>query len=121
MTDLIARIADRVPEDSRPLLTRLLEDPLRAPADLIAEIEAYAGFVAVHAQTHPTVDATVVARLAERCRALVEATRAGPTDAQRLVQAACLYLVAIEGDLDDRDGFSDDEAVIAAVEAATAR
>lgn len=121
MTDLIARIADRVPEDSRPLLTRLLEDPLMAAADLLAELDAYAGFVTAFAQTHPTVDAAVVARLADRCRTLVEATRAGPTDAQRLVQAACLYLVAIEGDLDGSDGFTDDAAVIAAVEAAIAR
>lgn len=121
MHDLLTQIVDAVPLSSRELLSRLLQDSLRDPADLLAEIDAYVGFVQAFAETHPKVDAAGAGRLAERCRALIAATPAGPTDHQRLVQAACLYLVAIEGDLDEADGFADDEAVIAAVEAAIAR
>jgi hypothetical protein len=114
------RIAHQIPDESRELVARLLSDRLRPLDELAAEVEAYVGFVREFATRQPgaSVDAGAAERLAERCMALLGQVRGGPDDDRRLVQAACLYLVAIEGDLDAGDGFADDEAVIAAVEAA---
>jgi hypothetical protein len=116
---LLDRIAADVPAESVPLLTRLLGDPLRPEAELVAEIEAYLGFVRSYAETYPEIDVGRIDWLADRCRKLVEATRGASEDDRRLAQVACLYFVAIEGDLDQGDGFADDEAVIRAVESAT--
>src|SRR5262245_2985162 len=105
MSDPLSRIASRVPEHSHALLARLLADPLRAAAEIEAELEAYLGFVQSFAATQPGVDAAHASRLTQRCRELLARTRGGPDEDRLLVQAACLYLVAIEGDLDGGDGF----------------
>src|SRR5690349_20090885 len=112
MSDPLSRIAASVPAPSHALLSRLLADPLRPAGELLAELDAYLGFVQSYAAGHAAVDAVWAARLTERCRALIARTSGHSDDDRLLVQAARLYLVAIEGDLDDGDGFHDDEAVI---------
>ncbi|MEZ4241433.1 MAG: hypothetical protein R3F59_35840 [Myxococcota bacterium] len=102
--------------DSRPLVARLFADPLRPLPELVSEVQSYAGFVRAFARVHPGIDADRAERLAARCVALTE--RVSGEAQHRLVQTACLYLVAIEGDLDEGEGFEDDEAVVEAVEAA---
>jgi hypothetical protein len=120
MSNPADRILHQLPEASRAVVARLLSDPLRPLDELVDEVEAYVGFVRDYAskQSGSSIDADAAEKLADRCRALVGKARSGSDDDRRLVQAACLYLVAIEGDLDEGDGFSDDEAVIAAVELA---
>lgn len=118
MSTPLPRIAARIPRESQSILERLLSDPLRAPEELSGELAAYVGSVQRFARLHGGIDPNIVVHLARRCDQLIEHARGRPESDRRLVQAACLYLVAIEGDLDAGGGFDDDEAVIRAVELA---
>ena len=116
MSELLDRLIVNVPAECHPILARLLDDDLRPPEELLQELEAYVGFVRTYSGAHPAVDAVSAEALAQRCRDLIDRARGRSANDRRLVQAACLYLVAIEGDLDTVDGFDDDAAVIRAVE-----
>jgi hypothetical protein len=110
----------KVPVESRPLVARLLDEPLLPSVVLRGEVDAYLNLYHDAQRGNESLDPEHAEALAARCRRLLD--RVGPDAPEahrRLVQVAVRYFV-IEADADDDmgiGGLDDDEVVVTAVEA----
>jgi hypothetical protein len=116
--DLIGLVTAEV----RPIVRRLLAEPLAPVAKLRDDVEAHLEFLTREQSRNEFLDLEQARSIAARCLVLLDrlsaAGIAAPKPVRRLVQIAARYFV-IEDDADDDlsfDGLSDDESVITAVE-----
>lgn len=117
--DLLGKVATEV----RPIVRRLLTEPLVPIAKLRDDVEEHLGFLAREQHRNEFLDLARAEDIARRCLALLEhAAETGiaePAGERLLIQVAARYF-AISDDADDDlalDGLADDDSVITAVEA----
>jgi hypothetical protein len=117
--DLIELVGTEV----RPIVRRLLAEPLVPVAKLRDDVEAHLESLTRDGGRQEALDLEEAQSIAARCLALLDrltaAGIAAPKPMRRLVQVAARYFVFEDDAADDDlafDGLSDDESVIVAVE-----
>ncbi|MEZ4236266.1 MAG: hypothetical protein R3F59_08920 [Myxococcota bacterium] len=105
--------------DTRAVVSRLLEEPLREPAELRRLLDE-AEEVLRHelSRQMAVADGALAERLVTRCRALLDRWEVASPRERKLVQVAVRYFVMEDdgaADLDSAFGFDDDAEVIDAV------
>lgn len=108
-----------IPHESQALFDRLHDAPLASPAELRAELRAYADRLGSAATENDLLDTALVEAITRSCEGLLDMLEPDAGEAtHRLVQAAVRYFVIEEDVEPDRDslwGLDDDAVVCGAV------
>jgi len=118
--DVTERVLELLDEELGAFVSELLEEPLKEPHELRAEVVGHTAKLEALKPFHEKLDLETARVVGDRCLQLMEfASESRPEDDRRLIQAAALYFVFdedAESDLHSAHGFDDDLAVVEAVE-----
>ena len=111
-------LLDDLPVGARPLLEKLMREPLVPPDELRHELKEHAAQVDRSAARRMDLDVHLAECIGQSCLTLLDSLGPNTPRAHRLVQLACRYFVEMEddsGDLLSVFGFDDDAEVLNAV------
>ncbi len=110
---------EALPVEVRPLVEKLMREPLVPPNELRRELKNHEQQVDRAAARRADLDVHLAQCIGESCVVLLDALGPdAPEASRRLTQLACRYLIETEdgeGDLGSAFGFDDDAEVLNAV------
>jgi uncharacterized membrane protein YkvA (DUF1232 family) len=113
------RFLKEAPDEARPHLERLLDQPLRGPDEIRVELDRYWEKLEAHRDEYEFLDIGTAWTLVSQCRRLLLwLEEESSPDRTRLVQAAVRYFIKSndgESDLSSPIGFDDDAEVVETV------
>ena len=112
-------LLEALPLEVRPLVEKLMREPLVPPDELRSELKSHEQQVDRAAATRGDLDVHLAECIGRSCFVLLDALGPDtPEESRRLTQLACRYFVETEdreGDLGSVFGFDDDAEVLNAV------